>query len=565
MPPPPDHAPTRESAPCLVARSGPLAGRRIPLERELLLGRDPLAGIEIQDPSVSRRHARVTIADDACFLADLRSRNGTFHNGRRITEPVQLASGDEIRVGSSVFVFHCSEHRRQAAAAPKATVRPDDPAEMSRSVVRPLTELTAGGARQLSEEVALLQRRLAFVLDVSRVLARTPEESRLFPELLERMLAALPNADRALVLARDETTGRFRTLGARTRSGTTMEIRVSQTLLEEVVRRREALVSLDVGADTDLPAAESIRFLGLRSVACVPLLVDDRLVGVLQVDNVRHGRGFSEADLDLLDGLAGPIGLAIEHAELHQQALSRAVLEHDLALARRLQLSFLPGRMPSPPGWRFAAEYTPIGAVGGDLYDCLPLRDGHLAFAIGDVSGKGIAAALLMARLTGALRRAAALTSDPAAVLEALNDEISAEADQGMFATLLFGVLTPDDGRIVLVNAGHPPPLLRRTDGGCHEIELAAGAPLGMRHPLAARPHTLTLSRNELLVMYTDGLSEAANPAGERFEVERIRELVGAGDGDPERTLDCLLKTARSFVSTRGFDDDLTVLCLGRR
>ena len=143
--------------------------------------------------------------------------------------------------------------------------------------------------------------------------------------------------------------------------------------------------------------------------------------------------------------------------------------------------------------------------------------------------------------------------------------EISAEADQGMFATLLFGVLTPDDGRIVLVNAGHPPPLLRRTDGGCHEIELAAGTPLGMRHPLAARPHTLMLSRNELLVMYTDGLSEAANPAGERFEVERIRELVGAGDGDPERTLDCLLKTARSFVSTRGFDDDLTVLCLGRR
>jgi len=203
--------------------------------------------------------------------------------------------------------------------------------------------------------------------------------------------------------------------------------------------------------------------------------------------------------------------------------------------------------------------------VGGDLYDCFALADGRLAFAIGDVSGKGVSGALMMARLTSSLRAAAARVPQPTAVLEALNGEIQAEADQGMFATVLFGVLDAGNGRVELANAGHPLPILRHADGRCGELQLAPGAPLGMRHPLRAQAFALTLLPGDLLVLVTDGLTEAATPKGERFEVERVVELVRGGGGDAGKTLDALLKSARAFVDTRGFDDDLTVLCLGRR
>ena len=551
--------------PLLLCQTGPDKGRRFFFERNAQLGRGPLADLEVRDPAVSRRHALITVQDGRCFVSDLQSGNGTYLNGQRVAVPTALADGDQVRVGSTSFLFRSGDERAgDRGSSSRASVRPQEAPPRSRSVVVPLAKLHATGGGVSEDELARLRRRLDFFHEAGRVLARSLEEPQLASELLARAMDVLPQADRAFVVLWDEETRTFRPLAGRTRGGGAADIPASRTLLEEVARKREALVSIDAAGESGFEAAKSLRLLALRAVACVPLTVEDRLLGVLQVDNVQAGRGFGADDLDLLEGIAGPIALALEHARAQRRLIERELVEHDLALAQRIQASFLPARLPEVEGWRFAVEYSPALAVGGDLYDLVRLADGRLAFAIGDVSGKGVSGALMMARLTSALRAAAARSPDPAGVIEELNELIRAESEQGMFVTLAFGVLDPASGRIEIANAGHLRPIVRHADGRSAELQVPAGAALGVKKRAGAATFAWTLERGEMVVLVTDGLTEAATPAGARFEPERVVDLVGRTGPDPRQALDALLKAARAFVAERGFDDDLPVLCLAR-
>jgi phosphoserine phosphatase RsbU/P len=311
--------------------------------------------------------------------------------------------------------------------------------------------------------------------------------------------------------------------------------------------------------------ANSVRHLNLRAVACLPLLVEDRLVGVLQVDNTEERRGFSADDLDLLSGIAGPIALAMEHARLHEKLVQRDIFEHDLALARRLQRSFLPQSPPEVPGYALAVEYSPAAEVGGDLYDFFPLASGRIGLAIGDVSGKGVSGALLMARLTSVLRAAAARSEHPASVLEELNELVFAENDEGMFVTASFAVLDPATGCLEIANAGHLLPIVRHRDGRVGELKLPSGSALGVSRPLVAPAASWTMSPGDLVLFATDGLTEAANPRLQRFGNTRIIETMRRlANEDPAQAINGLLGAARTFVADHGFDDDLTLLCLTR-
>lgn len=551
--------------PILVHRTGPQRGQRFIFERNVLLGRGPLADLEVSDPAVSRRHALITISAGRCFLSDLESGNGTFLNSRRVSAPESLSDGDEVRVGASRFEFLSgTEARKEDVTASRIAFREGDARAGSKSRVLTLAGLRTQAGRQFAQEVAQLQRRLDFFHLVGRTLARNLDEPSMVAELLEKVMEVVPQADRAFVVLYDEETKAFTPCAARTRSGVSAEIPASRTLLEEVVRKREALVSIDAGKEDELRAAQSVHLLNLRAVACVPLTVEDRVLGVLQLDNGQHQRGFAEADLDLLAGIAGPIALALEHARYHRQLVERELLEHDLALARRIQESFLPDRAPDLPGWKIAIEYSPAHAVGGDLYDLAVLGDGRLVVAIGDVSGKGVSGALLMARLTSALRASAMRQPHPGTVLEELNDLIRSESDTGMFATVAFGVLDPATGRMELANAGHLRPILRHKDGRTGEVRIATGTALGVKKPLAAETFQWTLQPGDLLLFCTDGLTEAATPAGERFDTPRLVDLLKRAEPDPKSALDSILRAARAFVAERGFDDDLTAVCLGR-
>jgi serine phosphatase RsbU (regulator of sigma subunit) len=538
--------------PALVYHSGPRRGQRVEFERNVLLGRGPLSDVQIQDAAVSHRHALITVSGGRSFVSDLQSGNGTFWNGQRISQPQLLAEGDELRLGSTVFQFSAGGAKREErTGSSKVRIADLDAPIPSGSVVISLSGLHAKSRRTSAfDEVTRLKRRLDFFHEVGGSLVRTLDETELIADLLEKTMRILPQADRAFVVLYDEESGQFTPCAARTRSGRATEIAASRTLLEEAVRRKEAVASIDAGAEEEFRHAQSIHLLSLRAVACVPLLVEERVLGVLQLDNHQQASGFTEADLDLLGGIAGPIALAIEHARVHKRLVERELLEHDLELARKIQQSFLPAKLPEAPGWSVAVEYAPAHAVGGDLYDVVALPDGRLGLALGDVSGKGVSGALFMARLTSALRTAAARSPYPSDVLEELNEFLGGEGAEGMFVTLAYGVLELASGRLEMASAGHLAPLLRHADGRCGEVRLKPASPLGVVRPLRAQTFGWELARGSVVVLHSDGLTEAMSPAGEQLGTRRV--------------LEALLHGARGHVATRGFDDDLTVLCVGR-
>lgn len=551
--------------PSLVFRSGARRGEKVPIERNVLIGRGPLSDLQVKDAAVSHRHALVTVSGGKCYLSDLESGNGTFLNGRRVGEPQLLAAGDEVRIGSTVLEYAAGGDQRPSLGTSKVRIAELDGPVASGSVVISLAGLQAKSRKTSAmDEVVRLKRRLDFFHEVGRSLARTLDETELIADLLEKTMNVLPQADRAFVVLYRAETGEFLPCAARNRSGRLTEIPASKTLLEEAVRRREAVASIDAGAEAGFKDAASIHLLSLRAVACVPLLIEDRVLGVLQLDNVQRASGFTEADLDLLAGIAGPIALAIEHARIHRRMVDRELLEHDLELARKIQQSFLPSKPPEPPGWHLAVEYSPAQAVGGDLYDFIALPDGRLGIALGDVSGKGISGALFMARLTSALRTAAARSPYPTDVLEELNELLAPESTEGMFVTLAYGTLDFASGRFEMASAGHPPPLLRHADGRCGEVRIKASSPLGVVRPLKAPTFGWEISEGTVIVMMSDGLTEAMSPAGVQFEARRVIEALKAATGPPAAVLEAILHAARDHVAARGFDDDLTVLCVGR-
>jgi serine phosphatase RsbU (regulator of sigma subunit) len=554
--------------PVLIFRNGPRRGERFWFERAVLLGRGPLADLELKDPAASRRHAQISWAGDHCFVADLQSGNGTFVNGDRVRDPVQIAEGDEIRVGSTCLEFRKQVERgRDLSLVSRILLhdaKPEEKVSVSKSVVLPLTGKKATtGRTTLAAELKALQQRLDFLAEVGRAMAHTLDEAALLAEVLRQVLEILPNADRAFIVLYEEETDKFVPCVARTRSGAATEIPASKTLLDEVVKKRHALLSTDIGREGGFEAAVSVRALDLRSVACVPLIAEEKVYGVLQVDNSERTKKFVEADLAVLVGIAGPIALSLANARLHRELVDRELLEHDLALARRIQQRFLPKSLPALPGYKFAVEYSPALAVGGDLYELLPLPDGRLAIAVGDVSGKGVSGALMMARLTSELRAVAFRRASAAAVLEDLNEVVHEEATEGMFVTLLYGVLDPSTGRIELANAGHLRPIVRRADGRCGELSISTGAALGFTRPLNAAAYAVQVHPGELVALFSDGLSEAANAAGQRYESARVVEAVKK-ETKPDAALAAILESVRAFIGERPLDDDFTLVCLGR-
>ncbi|HKP52966.1 MAG TPA: SpoIIE family protein phosphatase [Chloroflexia bacterium] len=315
----------------------------------------------------------------------------------------------------------------------------------------------------------------------------------------------------------------------------------------------------------DSPALKALRAAGVQM--CVPLISQGELVGLLNLGPRLSGQDYSTDDRGLLNDLSSQAAPALRVAQLVRQqqaeARERERIDQELRVARLIQQTLLPKEVPALEGWNLAAYYQPARAVGGDFYDFLMLEDGKLGLVIGDVTDKGVPAALVMATTRAILRAAAQQLSSPGKVLERVNDMLHPDIPPKMFVTCLYGVLDPQTGLLRYANAGHDLPY-KRHNGAVAELR-ATGMPLGLMLGMRYEEKEAILAPGDSVLFYSDGLVEAHNRQREMFSFPYLKELVAGHSANGQELIDLLLGELATFTGA-GWEqeDDVTLVTLVR-
>jgi len=552
--------------PKLTILKGPDAGSEFPITQTSVIGRGAMVEISLEDPTISRRHAMLTWEQDDCFASDLGSGNGTYVNGERIDEPTRLRDGDIVEVGSTVAEFN-ADRAPQMATHEQTSVHVVDSVPEDSQIVLAMDAGQAGadhfGETEGEDLLRMMSRRIRFFNELSKVASETFDEETLLSFVIDHLFDAIPQAERAIISLWDAEKDQLVTHAGRTRSDEETAIAVSRTLLEEVMRRREGFLLVESSTDEDYARSKSMYSIGIRSAICAPVISHDEFLGVIQVDCTYAGTTFDKSDLALLLGIAALVGMFLSYSNLHERLLKRELLERDMMLARKIQQGSLPRQTPQFDGHTFSVDYSPALAVGGDLYDFLDLADGRLGIVIGDASGKGVSAALYVARLSSELRYQTARSADPVEILQRVNEAMVVEDDVGMFATLALLALDPASGEVELATAGHSLPLVRSSGGDIAEMGEAGSPPLGLDAAAVFPVYRHRLEAGDVVVLCTDGVTEAECASRDLFGEERLRHAISSGATVAE-VKSAVLSAVKGFAGGAPQSDDLTLLCFGR-
>jgi serine phosphatase RsbU (regulator of sigma subunit) len=544
----------------LLALDGDLNGRRFPLDSPCLVGRGPYNHIVLDDTRISRQHAKISPEAGGHVVYDLNSANGTYVNDVQVKRQ-KLAANDVVRFGPFSFKFeaelertgpHKAQERKfvevltQVGAEPPAKILETLDASLSSNPgMVPLNELEDAD-RKLRTLYAFMQA-ISATLDVGELLER----------IVKNLLDIFGEAETVSVYLRDSTTGGMepRRVARRDQGPASASTLPGQFLEEVVLRGRSVLSTTISGLHRRKPQG------GLSMHA--PMIYQDQVHGVLHVRGNEGATRFNQRDLDLLTGIAASAALVLQNARMHQESLKQQRLQQDLLLAEQIQKSFLPRQLPQVEGIEFQTEYRPAFSVGGDFYDVFWNSYDQIGVFIGDVSGKGVSAALLMARISSDLRLAAAAVSDPAKALEHVNRIVLERKQHDIFVTCIYMTLNTKTHVMTLANAGHLPPLIRRRGGKVERLDGGAGTAIGIFDDAQYEQIEVKLSSGDTMVLCTDGVLEAINLEGEQFGADRLESCLAGAQGHVTEITERIQKVLRDHVGEASQYDDLTLIVCG--
>jgi serine phosphatase RsbU (regulator of sigma subunit) len=560
----------------LIVLKGHNARESVLLQKDrTILGRNANCDIILpaNDFAVSREHACILRIQNKFYIEDLRSRNGTYVNNLPVTTRVQLKDNDRIRICDSLYSFHETlpepKPELPASLRPEQTLEePDEPPSIE------------GAVSHISHLVLESQpaEKLRALVDISNNLSRTLELEPLLPKIVDSLFQLFKQADRAFIILREEGVERDKPFErlipkvVKTRRGPDeSSANYSRSIVKECLKTLQAVRSDDATSDKRFNMAQSIADFRIRSVMCAPLCSqDDKAFGVIQLDTQDRAKKFNQEDLNLLMAVARLASVALDNARLHQESLAQERVRRDLELAHQVQLSFLPRQLPEVAGYESYAQYEPAQEVGGDYYGFIPLSgpQSRLGILVGDVAGKGVSAALLMAKLSSDARFCLLSEADPAKAIMALNDLLCPFTSQmDRFVTLVAAVLDPAAHSVTLVNAGHPPPLIYRRASGQLEIAVAkdlVGLPLGIAEGFPYQAYLFQLEPGDCVVMFTDGVTEAMDKQNNLIEQKAISAALKDGPLPPQTLGERIVKNVKQYAAGRSQHDDITLVCFGR-
>jgi serine phosphatase RsbU (regulator of sigma subunit) len=532
--------------------------------RKCVLGRHTecdISDIFADNANVSRFHTLVELIGGRYYVEDKGSRNGTFLNGLRLAARMPLRNGDRLGIAGVELTFLEEAENIADPAAQRPAIGNDISIEVPAAPPRPLSSLAVAAPSAGSPLTGYSGDKLRTLVQMLKRLGQSLDIDETLHELLTGLFGIFPQAQCGYVAftGRDDVTPcatHFRRQEANER------VRISRALVRHVLSKREAVLWEDQGhGPIDSSTLNDLR---ICSLMCAPLLDGDgNPFGVVQIDTDQPLSAFTSEDLEVMVGAVSQAAVAVRFAKLHAEALRRQAVEHDMALARRVQLSLLPESYPDCEGFEFFAYYRAAYDVGGDYYDFVELPNDRLALVVADAAGKGVSAALMMAKVSGELKYQLSCEA-PGAALAYINDGLCA-GNTGQFVTLLAAILDPHAATLTLVNAGHPAPLRRRTDGGVEAMgELVRGPALGLIPGRQYGEMRIAIEPGEVWLAYTDGFTEATSAKGELFGATRLRERLTQAPAVVREAGDRIVRGVLAFLGDRSQSDDMCLVGWGQ-
>jgi serine phosphatase RsbU (regulator of sigma subunit) len=543
-------------------------GSTLTLEGDkFVLGRNADCQVVLNVPAVSREHAVIRKVQGKYYIEDMKSRNGTFVNNQEVTARTLLKNNDRIKICDNLLAFMEGSARKElpdfmARTLAQAPTVDEDEEDSSSTVEATLS----GSSKQILETQPA--EKLAFLLTMTSELTQTFNTDELLPKIVESLFQVFRQADRGFIILADEDKLIPKVIKTR-RGSDDASARFSRKIVNKCLETGQALLSEDASADKRFDLSQSIADCRIRSVMCSPLMgrSSGKALGVIQLDTQDKFKKFKEEDLKLLMAVAGQAAVALENARMHETLLARAGRDQDLKTAHKVQLSFLPKKLPQTAAYEFFAHYEPAQEVGGDYYDFIPLQANRLAIMVGDVAGKGVPAALLMAKVSSDARFCMLTESSPPDAIFKLNELMQEAGMLDRFVTLSAGLLDPASHQVTFVSAGHMPPLIYRKATGKMEDATGrdlAGLPLGVAEGIPYDSSSISLDPGDVIILFTDGVTEAKNKQEVEFQMGGISKAVQAGPMTPSAIGQRIIAAVRQHAQGCKQHDDITVVCFGR-
>ncbi|HEY2012025.1 MAG TPA: SpoIIE family protein phosphatase [Bryobacteraceae bacterium] len=525
--------------------------KTIPLTGERLsVGRSSAAELCFpEDAGLSRQHFAFEQQGEDWTVQDLGSKNGTFVNNIPLKARLILKPGDRITAGHLVIVYTPDANDPDAGVVVFEGGESSSPTtstvvtSLEGALSSPTMAIERGGPKAAGPMQALIR--------AGQELAENRPISELFQVILDLAIQAV-NAQRGVLLLLDGDS-----LVPKAHKGD--GFRISTAVRDRVLNEKSSILVRDAQLDDAFKGRMSIVEQKVHTMMAVPLQTKDRIIGLIYVDSPFILREFTKDDLSLLTVMANVAGIKIENARLAEVEEAERIMKRDLSQAADIQRRMLPDQAPQMPGGDLAGYNAACRTVGGDYYDFFPYPNGSVAMVLGDVSGKGMPASLMMAELHARVQVLAEDPSDLAALMTRLNKATCIKCPSNRFVTFFFCLLDLTTGKLQFANAGHNPPILVRASGEAQMLE-GGGPVLGILPIASYAQDCEMLNPGDMLVLYSDGVTEANNPDYDEFGEERFIEVLQRHHKEPASAIvEAVTRALTEFTAGAPQADDITL------